>query len=263
MPSGRASRQRRRAPVAAPPPRRRQASPRVLAGAALALVVVVAAALVLALSGGHSSAPSRAPAVGKLAGGLPEAVSVDALFKGIPQSGTTLGRASAPVTMVEYIDLQCPACRMFETTVLQSVVATYVRTGQVKLELRMWAFIGPDSSRGQAAVLAAAAQNRAFNLAALLYANQGGENTGWLDDGLISSAAASIPGLRVPELLDARSSAGVKAQAQGVEAFVRSDSVTSTPTLLVGKSGSRGATVVLQSSADETTLVAAIRRALT
>jgi protein-disulfide isomerase len=113
MPSGRASRQRRRAPVAAPPPRRRQASPRVLAGAALALVVVVAAALVLALSGGHSSAPSRAPAVGKLAGGLPEAVSVDALFKGIPQSGTTLGRASAPVTMVEYIDLQCPACRRF------------------------------------------------------------------------------------------------------------------------------------------------------
>ena len=37
------------------------------------------------------------------------------MFAGIPQHDTVLGDVSAPVTMVEYVDLQCPDCQQFET----------------------------------------------------------------------------------------------------------------------------------------------------
>ena len=70
--------------------------------------------------------------------------------------------------------------------------------GKVKIEARPIAFIGPDSERGRAAALAAAAQNRMFNFMEILYFNQGPENTGWLDDAMVKAAAASIPGLDVP-----------------------------------------------------------------
>ena len=83
--------------------------------------------------------------------------------------------------MTEYIDLQCPICQEFETTVMPDIIQKYVRTGKVKVEVRPWAFIGPDSYRGQAAMLAAAKQNKAFNYSPILYDNQGTENTGWLD----------------------------------------------------------------------------------
>ena len=115
----------------------------------------------------------------------------------IPQNGSVLGSPTAPVTVVEYIDLQCPACQQFESQALPDLVSRYVRTGKVKIEARPIAFIGPDSIRGRAAALAAVAQNRMFNFAELLYFNQGPENTGWLDDDMVKAAASSIPGLDV------------------------------------------------------------------
>jgi protein-disulfide isomerase len=270
MASGKKSKQRRRAALAAPPPVRakgtllvRQASPRVLIGAGgVLLAIMVAVVLAVVLRGGSSHALKNVPAVGSVANGLPGAAEIDALFRGVPQSGTTLGSASAPVTLVEYIDLQCPYCQQFETQVFPALVRRYVRTGKLKIVMRPWAFIGPDSSRGQAAVLAAAQQNTAFNYAALLYDNQGAENTGWLSDTMVASTAASIPGLRVRELLSERDSTSIHAQAQTIANLVQADGVSGTPTLFVGKTGRHGTQVTLKAPNDEATLARAIAAAL-
>src|SRR5579862_8386903 len=168
MPSGKASKQRRRTGV--PPVQskgaRRQASPKVLAGAgALIVVIVVAVVLAAVLGGGSSSSLKNVPAVGSLSGALPGSAQVHSLLEGIPQTGTTLGRASAPVTLREFIDAQCPYCQQFETQVMPSIIKNYVRTGKLRVQMEPWAFIGPDSVRGQAAELAAARQNKAFNYA--------------------------------------------------------------------------------------------------
>ena len=266
MPSGRASRTARRGTRVPPPPRSkgarraRQANPRVL-GALAALAVAAAVAIVLAvvLTRGSTNAATNAPAVGSAANGLPGSAAVQALFKGIPQRGTTLGKADAPVTMVEYVDLQCPYCREFETQVLPGLVHKYVRPGILKIELRPWAFIGLDSTRGQAAVLAAAEQNKAFNVAELFYDNQGVENSGWLSDNMVRAVASSTTGLRVHTLLSAMSSSAVKAAAQNVDKLVQADNVTSTPTILVGKTGTHGTKLTLKSPTDSQTVTAAIR----
>jgi protein-disulfide isomerase len=271
MPSGKKSKQMRRAAAAAPPPvqskgspRRRQADPKVLgmAGGGIAIIVVVVV-LVLVLTGGKSNTTaSDLPKVGSCATGLPGCSDVAALFKGIPQKQFVLGSPFAPVTMVEYIDLQCPFCQEFETQVFPDILKKYVRTNKLKVEMRPLDFIGTDSSRGRNAMIAAAQQNKAFQFAEILYFNQKTENTGWLNDAMVGQAAASIPGLQVQKVMTERNSSSVQSQAKTFDAQQTADQVTGTPTLFVGKSGTKGKQVPLQSSTDEASLVTAIQNAL-
>lgn len=270
MPSGKSSKRKRREVAAAPPPVRgpgrgvsRTASPRALliGGAVVLVAATVIVVAVVVFGGSKTNSLKDEPLIGSIAGGLPQAGYVQQLFKGIPQNGNILGEASAPVTMVEFIDLQCPYCRDFETEVVPNLLSKYVRTGVLKIELQPWAFIGPDSIRGQAAVLAAAKQNHGFDYAELLYANQQTENTGWLDDTMVAAAARSIPGLRVHVLLNERNSAVIKSAQAKVDARAKADGVNSTPTLFVGKSGGQGTLVHMSGPTDEQAVVAAIKAA--
>jgi protein-disulfide isomerase len=234
-----------------------------LVGGAVAAAALAIGGVLLATRGGSSShTTSEAPRVGSLANALPGATEVHTLLKGVPQQGLKLGSAHAPATMVEYVDMQCPYCGQFETQTMPDVVRKYVRTGKLRVELRPWAFLGPDSSRGQAAVLAAARQNKAFDLAEVLYDNQGTENTGWLDESMVTAAAKSVPGLLVRRLLADESSSAVKGQAQTIDVLAREDHVNSTPTILVGRTGTPGKVVHLQAPTDEATLTQAIQAAL-
>jgi len=248
MPSGKKSKEQRRLAAQAPPPvrskgapGRRQANPRVLAiGAAVVVLAGAGIGLAIALSGGGGSGvPKNIQTFGSAASGLPGATDVETMFKGIPQKGLKLGSSFAPVQMVMYIDLQCPICQNFETTIAPSLIAKYIRTGKVRLEIKPWAFIGPDSTRGQKAMFAAAEQNKAFDFAQVLYDNQGTENTGWLNDAMIVQIAESVTGLNVPKLLADRNSSAVKQEIAGVAASAVVNKVTGTPTVFVGKNGTK------------------------
>ena len=132
----------------------------------------------------------------------------------------------------------------------------------MRVEARPIVAIGPDSARGVNGAIAAGRQNRLFNFAQILYYNQGTENTGWLDDSMVSQAAASIPGLQVHVLLAARSSGSISDQAKGFDEQATADKVTGTPTLYVGKSGKKGKLVPLTGATDQKTLVDALDTAL-
>jgi protein-disulfide isomerase len=247
--SGKHAKRRRTAPA---PPRqpargaaRREASPRVLVGAAVIVALLaVGAVLAVKLTGGSDAKPPP-PGVA-----LPGAGDVQRMLNGIPQSGNVLGSPTAPATMVEYVDLQCPFCQEFETQVMPTVIERYVRSGKLKVEARVLAFIGPDSLRGQSAAIAAGQQDKQFNFIQLLYANQAGENSGWLSDDMVRSAAASIPGLNVEKLLAASGSDATHALEKQYVSQATADKVTATPTLLVGPSGGTLSTVGLSSPTD-------------
>jgi protein-disulfide isomerase len=174
--------------------------------AGMVLVVALAASPAGASNGSGDGATisiaSGTPRVGSSASpsALHGAADVAKLFDGIPQAGLVLGDPNAPVTLIEYVDLQCPLCQQFETTELPQLVEKFVRPGKLKIELQPWAILDRspdvhDSARGQKATIAAAAQNKAFNFAEVLYDNQGPEGTGWLNDATISKIAASVDGL--------------------------------------------------------------------
>jgi protein-disulfide isomerase len=229
--SGKQSKRRRRAVTtkSAPLPRR-HASPKVLLAVVGVLVLVgVGVGVVSALRGGSTESSSAQPLAG--------AARARSLFDGIAQEGNVLGRPSAPVTLVEYADLQCPFCRDFGLQAEPTLIERYVRTGRVKVVFRPLAFLGPDSVRGRNAAIAAGLQDKLFDVVQLFYANQGGENTGWLDDRLVEAAARSVPALEIPRLLADRDSQAVARRAGAFDAQATVDGVRSTPTLLVGKSG--------------------------
>ena len=266
MSSGKQSKRQRRAARTGPPPvqrkgRRRQVSRRTLVTAA-AVIVLAAIGLTLGVVLSAGSSKASTPARGSLVNALPGAADVQRLLQGIPQSGNVLGSRSAPVTVVEYVDLQCPYCQQFETQAMPGLIGQYVRTGKVKIEARPIAFIGPDSQRGRAAAIAAGEQNKLFNFAQVLYLNQGSENTGWLNDQMIESAAASIPGLDVPQLLSTRSSATVNTRADAFDQQAVADNVKATPTILVGKTGGTLRPVALKSPTDGQSVASAINAAL-
>ncbi len=234
----------------------RKASPKVLLAVAAGIAGIAAAiGLSVAFTGGSS------PSSGTVST-LPDAGSVIQLFKGIPQHGNVLGKASAPVTMVEYIDLQCPVCRAFETEVMPTIIDRYVRTGKVKVEARTIAFIGADSDRGRRAAIAASRQNRLFDFEQLLYANQGSENSGWLDDTMVTAAAKSVPGLDVQAVLNTRNSASVVDTAKHYDAQAVADKVGGTPALYIGKSGGKLVAFSPEAAPDAATLSAGLDSAL-
>jgi protein-disulfide isomerase len=258
MPSQKASKRRRQAAKTPPPPAvrargQRRASPRVLiAAGVIALLIVVGIILGVVLTGSSNSSSSGS------AGKLPDTADVQQLLAGIPQNGNVLGKPTAPVTVIQYVDLQCPFCRQFETEAMPTILSDYVRKGKAKIESRIIAFIGPDSQTGREAALAAGKQNKLFNFTQLMYDNQGTENTGWLNDDVIKSAAASIPGLDANKLQSDRSSASVKSQMDAFDAQAQKAGVNSTPTIYVVHNGAKPQLVKLTSPGDPSALEAAI-----
>jgi protein-disulfide isomerase len=158
-------------------------------------------------------------------------------FAGIPQDGAILGNANAKVTLIEYADLQCPACRQYALEMFPTLVESHIRPGQVKTEFRGFPFLGDDSFKAQRFVTAAGFQDRLWNLQEALYRNQGEENSGWVTDELIRELATDIPGLDVDRLfVDAESGEVTQAVEQGI-AQARADSVPGTPTFFIAVEG--------------------------
>lgn len=151
--------------------------------AAFAAVAVIVALIVISQSGGDDGGGGGTPA--NVAG----AAQVDAELQGIPQQGQTLGEASAPVTVTEFGDPQCPVCRAFSEQVAPQLIAGDVKSGAVNYTYEPFLIIGPDSKPAMKAVLAAGDQGRFWNYLQLFYANQGEENSGYVTDDFLTSIA--------------------------------------------------------------------------
>ena len=222
------------------------------------VAAAVAAALVVAVVAGIAT--SRGGGGGEVTAGstLADAGDVIAVFDGVPEDGVALGPADAPVTLVEFVDMQCPFCREFEVEVMPTLIEKYVRPGELRIELRGLSFIGPDSERGMRAVLAAGEQDQAFGMKALQFANQGAENSGWLSQDFVEAAARSLPGVDVDRLVVDMDSDTVSEQLSAHAAEAKRRGVNSTPTILVGKTGEEPQLVQLESPSD----LAAIEQAI-
>jgi protein-disulfide isomerase len=200
------------------------------------LVVIVAAAAVAAVLVGASLLSARDDGGGGdvAVGGGPD---VEALLEGIPQSGTAIGEADAPVTLAEYADLQCPFCAQWSSQTFPELVTEYVRDGRLRIEFRGLTFIGPESEQALRAALAAGNQEKLWNVVDLIYTNQGPENGGWVTEDFLRSVGAAVPGLDVDRMIDDSDSAEVTAAVDDAAVAGQRDGVTATPTFLLGETG--------------------------
>jgi protein-disulfide isomerase len=148
------------------------------------LAVIVVVVVIIAVGGGSSS--------GGDAANLVEKPEVEKLLGGLPQTGTTIGKKTAPVKLFEYGDLQCPICKEYSEEILPEVIENQVKNGEASITFRNFIIIGPQSIPAGEAALAAGAQDKGWSFIETWYRNQGEENSGYATDEFIESMAKYV-----------------------------------------------------------------------
>jgi protein-disulfide isomerase len=218
----------------------------ILAGAAgLAAVAVVLAVALTSSSDNPTTAGSMTPA--------------PSIFAGIPEHNGVLGDPKAPVTVTEYLDLQCPICDEASQSTLPALVRDYVKTGKVKLQARTLHFIGPDSVRAAKVAAGAERQGRLWPFLETFYANQGRENSGYVTDAFLRQISAAA-GVNASAALGQADSTFAQGRLSLANSEASKLGIDSTPTFTVAR-GDGPATVVGSGVLSERTLGAAIEKA--
>lgn len=196
------------------------------AGGVLLAGILVAALIAVSQSGSDEDAADGVPA------------NVAQLLETLPQDRETLGDPQAPATISEFGDLQCPICAEYSSTTVAELIEGPVRRGEANIAFQNWAILGPDSATAAAAALAAGEQDRLWNFIEAFYANQGVENSGYVDEDFLRSIAeeAGVPDIERWER--DRDSDRWNAELEEIDVQARGYGFTGTPSFAVsGKGG--------------------------
>lgn len=203
-------------------------------GGILAIAAAIIVVIVIATGSGDDGKPVKR--AGETVAGANDTA---ALFEGIEQRGATLGDPRAPVTLIEFGDLQCPYCKDASDTVITRVIENYVRDGRVKLIFRDVAFLGTDSTRAGQMAGAAALQNKMWPFIHLFYTNQGAENTGYVTDAFLREIGGGVRGLDVDRAFADMGDAGVQRTLTDASTEWQGYGLQGTPSFVIGRTGGR------------------------
>jgi protein-disulfide isomerase len=207
---------------------RRQAQPRgPRLGAAAALITI--ATTVIATSGASSN-NKRATT----------AKSINTLLAGIPQLGNTLGSATAPVTLQYFGDLECSTARTFTLNTLPLIVRKWVRSGTLRIEYRSLRTVSAPDPFGnqQVAALAAGRQDKQWYYLEYFYHEQGQEHSDYVNEDFLRGLAQQVPSLNLELWRQDRRDPRLTAQVVQDEQTAQTSHLHSTPSFLVGPTGS-------------------------
>jgi protein-disulfide isomerase len=234
---------------------RRQRRLQMTIGVVVAAVAVIAVAIAISSSGSGGNGIQKGTKLTQTQS------AVSKLLSGIPQSGTVLGKPSAPVTMIYYGDLQCPICRDFTLSGgFPQLVANDVKAGKVKVQYRAFQTATKDPTvfqTQQVAAVAAGKQNHLWDFNELFYRQQGQEGTNYVTEAFLNSLARQIPGLNLTTWRAARNDPTLATQIHSEEQTGTSAGVTGTPTLIF--EGPKGKATASQGVPDYNSLEKSIK----
>jgi protein-disulfide isomerase len=226
-------------------------------GAALGVAAIVVIVAIVVSSGGEATKRG-----GEQTGPVVGSNVVNQRFAGIPQDGLTLGNADAPVTLVEFADLQCPFCKEANDNSLPALVDRYVRPGRLRIEFRNFPILGPDSEKAARALAGAADQGKAWQFLDLWYLNQGEENSGYVTDEFIGRIARGIPGLNAQQVIDASNDEANDETIVAARRDADQFGIDSTPSYLIGRTGGQPQILQIQNPSDPNLFAQSIDRLL-
>jgi len=100
----------------------------------------------------------------------PSEISVEELMKPGPLPDLVVGKADAPITVVEYASMTCGHCAHFHNTVFPTLKEKYIDTGKVRFIMREFPL---DNLAAAASMLArCAGEGKSFPLISALFAKQ-------------------------------------------------------------------------------------------
>ena len=172
--------------------------------------------MLLALSGGWSTAASGTTFEGLL-----------------PATGlefNVVGRADAPVTIVEFSDLQCPHCARNALDTFPEIKRNYIDTGKVRYVARDFPLaMHPFAMPAAIATRCAGGQGKFWEYRHALFERQNELGTAPYD------ALAAQLGLDVPRFAECQKDPAQVAAVRADMALAGSNRVSSTPTFLLGR----------------------------
>jgi len=155
--------------------------------------------------------------------------------------GYVMGSDSAPVTVVEYADFECPACAQFAVLTAPDIKQRLVATGQVRWVFRDFPLdIHPNSLPAHHAGQCAGEQGRFFEMHDQLYFNHGRWVTDRRPERRFREFARAI-GLDLERYDDCMSSNRYMARLQQSRLDAAAAGVGSTPTFDIGTQRVSGA----------------------
>lgn len=200
------------------------------AGVFLAIIAVV---VIIVVAGSGSSS-------GGDASNLVEVKQVSKLLTGIPQEGTTLGEKSAPVTIYEYGDLQCPYCKAYSEEQLPELIENKVRDGEVKISYNDFIIIGEESIPAGEAALAAGEQGKGWNYIELFYRNQGEERSGYVTEEFMEAIAKGAGVKDIAKFNEERKSGKFKEVVENSTSRAQKYGFSGTPSFAIKGPSSKG-----------------------
>lgn len=145
---------------------------------ASALAAVLLVGLILQVSGVTGSGPRTAGGEPKAKVATPSDQRMQETYDELaelarrdPADPFAVGRADAPVVMIEYADFQCPFCRKFAEDTKPDLVERYVEEGVLRIEWRQYPVFGEESMTAAKAAYAAGRQDRFWEFHDTLFAN--------------------------------------------------------------------------------------------
>jgi protein-disulfide isomerase len=152
--------------------------------------------------------------------------------------GYAIGQPDAPLTMVEFTDLQCPFCRQFHVTAYEQIKKDYIDTGKLRYISRDFPLdsIHPFALNAAHAARCAADQGKFWEMRHTILLNNAA-----LTNDVFNTFAQDLK-LNVPNFKSCEATATTKFQAEMQKDLTDATSVgvSGTPTFVIGRTAAAG-----------------------
>jgi protein-disulfide isomerase len=154
----------------------------------------------------------------------------------ISQGSSYQGSKSAPVTVIDFSDLQCHLCARYVKNTEPMINKTYIQTGKVALVFKHLPNRGFDSMPAALAAQCAQDQGKFWQFHNLLYEKQGPIDSGWANKDNLKRFASQISGLEMHKFDSCFDGQKYKSFVESDIALAHSLGFTETPSFIVAKS---------------------------
>lgn len=149
-----------------------------------------------------------------------------------------LGNPEAPVTVIEFGDYKCPACKNWGETIFPQLQKDYMEQGDVKFSFINVLFHGEESAIASSAAEALYKQNpeQFWEFHKVLYAAQPESNdhdSAWVTVEKMIEVASSVPSINVEQFQEDLQSDTIKEEVEKDSQLVEDFDVQFTPSIMV------------------------------
>ena len=151
----------------------------------------------------------------------------------IKQGSPYYGNETAPITIIDFSDFQCPLCKRHVDNTEPQINSTYIQTGEAVYVFKHLPNRGFDSKNASLAAQCTSDQGKFWEYYSLLYKNQGPIDSGWVNAENLKKFAIQIKGIDMNDFNSCYDSNKYEDHVQSDLALANSLGLTETPSFII------------------------------